>query len=431
MSSWWGHAAPGLPSPHFWRGPAHESSRWTGAPFRPTRSSRRTRIHPPGIDILDELGVGKAVRSVAPPSRTIRLRKGDAWADISFLDGRAEFCPRRERLDGLLQEAAVAAGVELRDRTHATRIIFEDGRATGVHVEREGGSEGIAAELVVGADGRRSFVAGAVGAEEYMAYDAPRAMYWAYWNAPPAWLSDRYPFDMYIGHIGDDIRVIFQTDRDQLLIGSLPSVRVTHSWKGEALSALSRNLSEDPVIGPLLAGAHPDSSVRGTLKERYFFRRGAGDGWALVGDAGHHTEFVIGDGITEALIQARGLAGAIVEGGDDALHRWWRARDVEALPGYYWGRDEGSLGSPGELEEIVLGKVGDNERLQRLMVRLPEHECSPYDALPAGAVVRLLLGALLRGRFAVIPDFVAQGRRIAEYRRVMKERIGLMEEGAG
>ena len=30
--------------------------------------------------------------------------------------------------------------------------------------------------------------------------------------------------------------------------------------------------------------------------------RGVGPGWALVGDAGHHKEFVIGDGITEALL---------------------------------------------------------------------------------------------------------------------------------
>ena len=82
------------------------------------------------------------------------------------------------------------------------------------------------------------------------------------------------------------------------------------------------------------------------MKERYFFRRAAGNGWTLVGDAGHHKEFVIGDGITEALLQARSLASAIRQGTDAALYRWWRARDVEALPLFFLGQDEGALGPP-------------------------------------------------------------------------------------
>lgn len=145
-----------------------------------------------------------------------------------------------------------------------------------MRIEHQGRSDDVASRLVVGADGRRSLVAEQVGAEEYMAYDAPRAMYWAYWDAPPAWQTDRYPFDMYLAHIGADIRVIFQTDNGQLLVGSLPPVEVARSWKHDAASALGRNLVEDPVIGPLLGGAVPESSIRGTLKERYFFRRGAG-----------------------------------------------------------------------------------------------------------------------------------------------------------
>ena len=57
-------------------------------------------IHPPGIDRLDELGVGESVRALAPASPRIRFVKGEAWADVRFPDGRAEYCPRRARLDG-------------------------------------------------------------------------------------------------------------------------------------------------------------------------------------------------------------------------------------------------------------------------------------------------------------------------------------------
>lgn len=384
-------------------------------------------IHPPGVDILDELGVGDAVREVTPPSPTMRFRKGRSWADVSFRSGRAELCPRRARLDGLLQDAAVAAGAELRDRTMVERLLFEDGRAVGV-VARRGGSEApLRTDLVVGADGRRSLVAAEVGAGEYMGYDAPRAMYWAYWDMPEAWHTERYPFDMYVAHVGPHVRVIFQTDHDQLLIGSLPSVREARPWKHHPLDALTANLAQDEFIGPLIAGRLPASSVRGTLKERYFFREGAGPGWALVGDAGHHKEFVVGDGITEALIQARSLAAAIGRGSDVALQRWWRERDVKALPGYFWGRDEGSLDPPTELESLVVARVARSERLQSAMARLPEHQCSPYDALPGGAVLPLVLGAVVRGHVGVLPEFVAQAKRMGAYRRALRERRKLLD----
>jgi 2-polyprenyl-6-methoxyphenol hydroxylase-like FAD-dependent oxidoreductase len=42
----------------------------------------------------------------------------------------------------------------------------------------------------------------------------------------------------------------------------------------------------------------------------------------LVGDAGHHKDFVIGDGITQALRDARNLAAVLRESGrDEALRR--------------------------------------------------------------------------------------------------------------
>ena len=182
-------------------------------------------IHPPGMDILDDIGVGDAVRAEAPATRVLRIRKNEAWMDVPFGEGRAGYCPRRKRLDGLLQEAAVRAGAELRDRTRATDILFEQGRAVGVTVEHRGVSENITTGLVVGADGRHSFVARTVAADEYLAYDAPRGICWAYWGAPSAWRD--CPFGMYVAHIGNAIRFVFQTDYNQLVIGSLPACRST------------------------------------------------------------------------------------------------------------------------------------------------------------------------------------------------------------
>ena len=47
-------------------------------------------IHPPGLDVLDDVGVGEAVRAVAPPMHIVRLRKNDAIVDYRFSGERAE-----------------------------------------------------------------------------------------------------------------------------------------------------------------------------------------------------------------------------------------------------------------------------------------------------------------------------------------------------
>jgi len=386
-------------------------------------------IHPPGVDVLDEVGVGDAMREVTPVTRVVRLAKDGAAVDLELPPGRMECCPRRERLDGLLQDAAVAAGAELRDRTRVTALLEEDGRAVGVRTVYGDGEHVFRGGLIVGADGRRSTVAELVGAEEYLAYDAPRGMYWAYWDAPARWHDDpAYPFGLYVGHRAGDIRAIFQTDHDQLLIGSLPPVAATDRWRADPKGTLIADLASDPVTAPLIDNAEPNGKIRGTVRERYFFRRGAGPGWALVGDAGHHKEFVLGDGITEALIQARSLAAAIAAGTDAALLRWWRARDVEALPLYFFGQDEGSLGASPELQRLLFSRLAELPEIGQRLVSAIEHETSPYEAIPLPVVLRCLVGAVLQGKLQVVREFITMAKRGAVVGREWKARKRLLDE---
>lgn len=387
-------------------------------------------IHPPGLDVLDDVGVGDAVRAVAPPTHIVRLRKNDAVVDYGFSGGRAEYCPRRKRLDGLLQDAAASAGVELLDRTRVTSLVREGDRVIGVRATGSAGQEHVfRASLVVGADGRHSTVARQVEAEEYLGYDAPRAMFWGYWNAPAFWRTDpAYRFGMYLANTDGHIRVIFYTDHDQLLIGSLPPVEQALAWRTDPDVALITDLASDSTTAPLIDGSAPDGRVRGTLKERYFFRRAAGNGWALVGDAGHHKEFVIGDGITEALLQARSLASAIAQGTDAALHRWWRARDVEALPYFFFGQDEGALGPPLELHQVVFSHAARMPTLRARMAATMEHQLSPLATFPVRQVLWWTLGAAFRGSLAVVPQFVAMGRRGSAINRELSLRRRLLAE---
>ena len=386
-------------------------------------------IHPPGIDILDDVGVGKAIREVSPASRIMRLSKNGNSVDIMHADGRAEYCPRRKRLDGLLQDAALNAGVELMDRTRLIQLEIDNDRVTGVRVSNSHTNQELIfkTDLVIGADGRHSTVAQMVNAEEYLAYDSPRAMYWAYWNAPGIWKTDpRYSFDMYQGNTFGNIRVIFQTDYGQLLIGSLPTIQQAQNWRSDPSKSLMADLRSDPVIGPLIEGGNPDGKVRGTIKERYFFRQAVGPGWALVGDAGHHKEFVIGDGITEALLQARSLSEAILKGSDQDLVRWWRTRDVKALPLFYLGQDEGSVVPPGYLDGLVLKQMGKDTELKKRMALVMEHKLSPFEAFPVSKILTWTIGAAVRGKLRVVPEFFAKGKRAAFVNREIKSRMKLL-----
>jgi len=387
-------------------------------------------IHPPGLDVLDAAGVGNAVRAVAPPTHIVRLRKNDAFVDIEFPEDRAEYCPRRARLDGLLQDAAASAGVEILDRTRVTSLVRDGDRVVGVRAEGSGGQElEFRASLVVGADGRHSTVARHVEAEEYLGYDAPRAMFWGYWNAPAFWRTDpAYRFGMYVANTDGHIRVIFQTDHDQLLIGSLPPVEQAIAWRSDPDAALITDLASDSTTGPLIAGSVPDGRIRGTLKERYFFRRAVGNGWTLVGDAGHHKEFVIGDGITEALLQARSLAVAIGQGTDAALHRWWRSRDVDALPYFFLGRDEGALGPPLTLQQVVFSHVAKTPSLRARMAATMEHQLSPLETFPVQQVLQWALCAAFRGSLRVIPEFMTKARRGSADSRELRLRQRLLAE---
>jgi hypothetical protein len=135
-----------------------------------------------------------------------------------------------------------------------------------------------------------------------------------------------------------------------------------------------------------------------------------GGGWTLVGDAGHHKEFVIGDGITEAL-QARSLATAIARGTNAALIRWWRARDIEALPYFFLGQDEGALGPPSDLQQVVFARAAQVPDLRARLAATMDHRLSPTETFPVRHVLWRALGAAFRGSPRVLAQFIAKGKR--------------------
>lgn len=123
-------------------------------------------ISPEAWRLLGALGAARAVRALRPqPLRGMKLVAPDGTSFTGEYDPAREpgFALRRVSLDLTLLECARAAGVEVRERTRATGLIFEGGAVAGVTIENGAGPERVRARLVVGADGRRSLVARRLG----------------------------------------------------------------------------------------------------------------------------------------------------------------------------------------------------------------------------------------------------------------------------
>jgi flavin-dependent dehydrogenase len=307
-----------------------------------------------------------------------------------------------------------------------TELLFEDGRVTGVRATHAGSTIDLRANVTVGADGRHSTVAKAVDAEEYLAYDSPRGMFWAYWQPPAVWRSSAYPFDMMLKFDGLHRRVIFPTDDGQLLIGTMPPVNIARGWRSDLEASYFADARLDPEIEPLVTGGSMNGRIIGTVSERYFFRRAAGPGWALAGDAGHHKDPIIGWGIAEALEQAKHLAAAIRAGGDAALERYWRQRDVDSIARFRLAEERGALEAINPVLPVVLRKLPGRPDLAQRLASEIEYGVNPYELLPIPKVAGWTLAAALR-RPRLLFDFVAQGKRAAAVKSEIKQRQKLLE----
>ena len=98
--------------------------------------------------------------------------------------------------------------------------------------------------------------------------------------------------------------------------------------------------------------AVPESRMRG------FYRRAAGPGWALIGDAGHFKHPSTAQGIGDAIEQAEYVARAVT-GADPALGGYEAWRDQRAAGFYEWSYELGRLPAPERTGPLFTGLAAD------------------------------------------------------------------------
>ena len=244
------------------------------------------------------------------------------------------YCPRRTVLDKLLVDAAVEAGAELRENFSVKELVFDGDTVTGVR----GGASGGAvveerAKIVIGADGMRSTVAKAVQAPEYNTKPSLSFAYYAYW-------SGYSPRTCEI-HFGEENGMLsFPTNDGLQCVAVGGPGEEFHEFRKDIEGNFAKVVEGFPTVAEKMRDAKREERFIGTNDQPNFFRKPYGPGWALVGDAGYHRDFVTGLGIADAFRDVEYLTTAIDEGFsgkrplDEAMADYQRQRDEIAEPLY-------------------------------------------------------------------------------------------------
>jgi menaquinone-9 beta-reductase len=254
--------------------------------------------------------------------------------------GELGFClsVRREPLDDVLVRRATREPmVRVLDRTRLAELQRHDHRVTGAMLAREGESLEVRARFTVGADGRHSAVAKAVGAELEIS-DAPtRALFYQYVRGFPSPGPDP---GAEFSVRGDEIAYVFPSDDAVTCVAASVNLATFAAIRPSLTTSFPQVIARHPGLRDRFAAATPISKVLGCGPEPHYVRRPFGDGWALVGDSSIHQDPWTGVGIDFAATHAIFLADALIEalkargGSAGALQNYRHRRNEHALSTY-------------------------------------------------------------------------------------------------
>jgi flavin-dependent dehydrogenase len=315
------------------------------------------QVQLPGVARLQRWGLLQRLDDAGTPA----TRHLGFHAAVATLDGHfpafdgvdALYSPRRTVLDQILVDAAREAGAEVRESFTVDEIVFADGVVTGIR-GREGNGAPVTerATFVIGADGKHSIVAKAVGAQTEREIPPRTVASYTYWRDLPT--------DGGEVHQKERRAVGLWPTNDGLTLSYV-------AWPIEEFEAFRADIEGNHVatlaamgdLGDRVHTAERAERIRTTPDVPNVVRTPYGPGWALVGDAGLVMDPITGQGIGHAFGDAELAAGAIAAGLggatplDDALAGYRKARDAERLAMWDFTTELAAFG-PSKPEERVL-----------------------------------------------------------------------------
>jgi 2-polyprenyl-6-methoxyphenol hydroxylase-like FAD-dependent oxidoreductase len=354
-------------------------------------------IHPPGVASLERWALlDRVVATGSPPIDTYAFDFGPFT--ISGGPGTEEtpaaYAPRRTALDKLLVDAASAAGAEVRERFTVESLVVENDRVVGIRGHEKGGKTVTErATVVIGADGRYSLVADAVGAQEYNVKPRLQASYYTYWSGLP--MSGRFETALRPG-LG---YAAWPTNDDLTLVIAGRSIDEFEAMKSDIEGSFLETLElVAPAFSDRVRGAKREERFVGT-SVRGYLRKPFGAGWALVGDAGYNKDFITAQGIHDAFRDAELCATALDEAFADgrsfesALSDYQARRDEQVLPMYEFTAELAALSPPPPELQQLLSAVSRSQEAMDAFARVSAGVTSPAEFFSDENAARILAAA--------------------------------------
>ena len=297
-------------------------------------------VHLPGVARLARWGLyDRIMETGLQPITSMTLHLGD----VAFSPPKPPLpadlpenpiCPRRTVLDKILVDAAVEAGAELRENFSVQELIFDGDIVVGVRGRQNRETVDEKARVVIGADGLHSRVAREVRAPEYNTRETLSFGYYTYWAGLQVDGAH-----IYIDPEAMNGLLIFPTNDGKTCVAAGGPIETFHEFRKDIEANYFNIVNRIDFLREQLPHLEREPFI-GTADQPNFFRKPYGPGWALVGDAGYHRDFLTGLGITDAFRDAELLVDAFDKAFscdapyDEAMGAYERRRNEIAQPLY-------------------------------------------------------------------------------------------------
>lgn len=244
-------------------------------------------MFPLGCAEFQRIGVWPRILSELDPARLthVQLTVGDEvearerWEAVDGINHGVSI--PRDQLDILLVENARERGADVREHCSVEEVIWERGRATGISYRDEAGTRRrVRAEIVIGADGRRSTVAGQVGAwRPYRVSQNGRGLVFRYMDDPAhePWHRET----MWQWRDGGSLAFAFPNPGGRVLILFMGDAEEVSRARRDPEGHWAEKLALHRGTAERIAGATNLTKIRSADDVPAFWRASSGPGWAL------------------------------------------------------------------------------------------------------------------------------------------------------
>ncbi|WP_224250064.1 NAD(P)/FAD-dependent oxidoreductase [Hyalangium gracile] len=217
---------------------------------------------------------------------------------------------RRRVLDKILVDAAVEAGAEVREGFVVEELISEGDRVVGIRGKtRQGARVEERARVVVGADGRNSFVARTLKLPKY---DERLKCTFAYWT----YISGFNLQEARIHRRGRLAAAVVPTNFGQNMTLVWGPSEWSETFRRDVEGNFHRTLDfVSPELGEIVrTQGKREERIYGTVDQAAYLRPLYGAGWVLAGDAGSFKDQCTATGMTHAFRDAELVSTALDAG---------------------------------------------------------------------------------------------------------------------